>query len=115
MIGTINLNVDTSSPNSLHSATANLSNGTTLVNSKTSTTSSTTSNSSNGTLPSTCSSSTVNKKKKTRTTFTSHQLEELEKAFQSAPYPDVFAREELSTRLGLIESRVQVILPNLLF
>jgi hypothetical protein len=32
------------------------------------------------------------KKKKTRTTFTAYQLEELERAFERAPYPDVFAR-----------------------
>ena len=43
-----------------------------------------------------------------RVTFTPYQLEEMEKAFERAPYPDVFAREDLAVRIGLSESRIQV-------
>lgn len=43
-----------------------------------------------------------------RTIFTSYQLEELEKAFKDAHYPDVYAREMLSLKTDLPEDRIQV-------
>ena len=43
-----------------------------------------------------------------RTIFTSYQVEELEKSFKDAHYPDVNAREVLSLRTNLPEDRIQV-------
>ena len=43
-----------------------------------------------------------------RTIFTSYQLEELEKTFRDAHYPDVYAREVLSLKTDLPEDRIQV-------
>lgn len=48
------------------------------------------------------------KRRHSRTIFTSYQLDELEKAFKDAHYPDVYAREMLSLKTDLPEDRIQV-------
>ncbi|CAB3401341.1 unnamed protein product [Caenorhabditis bovis] len=52
------------------------------------------------------------KKRRHRTIFTQYQIDELEKAFQEAHYPDVYARELLSGKTELPEDRIQVWFQN---
>lgn len=53
-------------------------------------------------------SSGKRKKRRHRTIFSQFQIDELEKSFKEAHYPDMYHREMLSSKTELPEDRIQV-------
>ncbi|EJW83055.1 hypothetical protein WUBG_06036 [Wuchereria bancrofti] len=65
-------------------------------------------------IPSSSNQKSISKRKKRRhrTIFTQFQVDELEKAFQEAHYPDMYAREILAMKTEIAVDRIQVWFQN---
>ncbi|ELT92998.1 hypothetical protein CAPTEDRAFT_29885, partial [Capitella teleta] len=54
----------------------------------------------------------MSKPRRSRTTFTSEQISDLELTFKLTHYPDVSSREKLAIKTGLSETRIQIWFQN---